>query len=162
MSNVTWKVWNGAEKENHPLPYEDNMFHFTQVEAMLRDGRIVINRVSDLDWRHQEGSDPSDIVGYRILSDSISLNQVKDETPNDPVNHPSHYGGDETYEVIKVLHAWQRMFGLGFDLLTAIKYIPRAGKKDPAKEIEDLEKSQWYINERIRELKGERIEDRKA
>lgn len=31
----------------------------------------------------------------------------------DNVNHPSHYGGDTTYEVIKVINAW----GLGFDLV---------------------------------------------
>lgn len=61
------------------------------------------------------------------------------------VNHPSHYGGDATYETIKVLAAW----GLGFLLGNTIKYISRAGKKDSAKLLEDLKKARWYLNEAI-------------
>ena len=66
------------------------------------------------------------------------------------VNHPSHYGGENNpYEAIKVIHAWD----LGFDLGNTVKYISRAGKKDPTKEIEDLEKAAWYLNSRIKLLK---------
>ena len=37
----------------------------------------------------------------------------------------------------------------------AVKYISRAGKKDPNKYIEDLRKAIWYINREIeRELKS--------
>ena len=32
------------------------------------------------------------------------------------------------------------------------KYISRAGKKDPNKEIEDLKKAQFYLNRKIAEL----------
>ena len=64
----------------------------------------------------------------------------------DSVNHPSHYGGkDNPYEAIKVIRAWD----LGFSLGNAIKYIARAGKKDPDKRIEDLRKALWYIQEEI-------------
>jgi hypothetical protein len=70
------------------------------------------------------------------------------------VSHPLHYGGDTTYEVIKVIEAWEKLFPhLNFNLLTAIKYIPRAGIKDPKKQIEDLEKSIWYLNREIDRLK---------
>lgn len=65
------------------------------------------------------------------------------------INHPSHYGGDTPYEAIKVIEAWN----LGFCLGNTIKYISRAGKKDPAKEIEDLEKAKWYLERRISQLK---------
>lgn len=65
------------------------------------------------------------------------------------VNHPDHYGGDTTYEVIKVIDAW----GLGFSLGNSVKYISRAGKKDAAKELEDLEKARWYLDHRINQLK---------
>jgi hypothetical protein len=43
------------------------------------------------------------------------------------VNHPQHYGGDTTYEVIKVLEAWglDKSFCLG----NAVKYIARHDKK---------------------------------
>ena len=48
------------------------------------------------------------------------------------VNHPSHYGGaDNVYEAIKVIDAWN----LGFALGNTVKYISRAGKKDPNKEL---------------------------
>lgn len=66
------------------------------------------------------------------------------------VNHPPHYGGDTTYEVIKVIDAWD----LGFSLGNCVKYIARAGKKDPAKELEDLEKARFYLEHRIKQVKG--------
>ena len=62
------------------------------------------------------------------------------------VNHPSHYGGEgNIYETIKVIRAWN----LGFSLGNAVKYLSRAGKKDPTKKIEDLKKAIWYIQEEI-------------
>ena len=71
----------------------------------------------------------------------------------DNVNHPAHYGGEENlYEAIKVIEAWE----LGFCLGNAVKYIARAGKKDPAKRIEDLQKAAWYINHEIEGLQGKK------
>lgn len=68
------------------------------------------------------------------------------------VNHPEHYGGkDNPYEVIKII----RHFNLGFSLGNTIKYILRAGKKDPNKHIEDLEKAKWYLEEEIEYLKSQ-------
>jgi hypothetical protein len=68
------------------------------------------------------------------------------------VNHPQHYGGDTPYEAIKVIEAW----ALGFCLGNAVKYISRAGKKDPAKAIEDLEKARWYLDREIATLKAKK------
>lgn len=69
------------------------------------------------------------------------------------VNHPSHYGGqDNIYEAIKVIEAWSLDFCLG----NSVKYISRAGKKDPEKLIEDLEKAKWYLERRIQQLKNEK------
>lgn len=65
------------------------------------------------------------------------------------VEHPEHYGGDTTYETIKVIEAW----GLDFHLGNAIKYISRAGIKNPEKKVEDLQKAIWYINRKIQSLK---------
>lgn len=71
---------------------------------------------------------------------------MKDEQ----VNHPEHYGGgDNPYEAIKVIEAW----GLGFNLGNKVKYISRAGKKDPSKNIQDLEKAKWYLEREISNLK---------
>jgi len=57
------------------------------------------------------------------------------------VNHPDHYLKDSGYEVIDVIEAWDLNFSLG----NAIKYIARAGKKNPEKTCEDLKKAIWYI-----------------
>lgn len=67
------------------------------------------------------------------------------------VDHPTHYGGDTTYEAIKVIEAWD----LGFCLGNAVKYISRAGKKDPSKTVEDLEKAVWYLKREISRVQGE-------
>ena len=65
------------------------------------------------------------------------------------VNHPAYYGGgDNPYEAIKVIEAWE----LGFCLGNTVKYISRAGKKDPAKELEDLKKAAWYLNRQIQRI----------
>lgn len=71
------------------------------------------------------------------------------EPSNDIVHHPNHYGGDTPYEVIKVIEAW----GLGFNDGNALKYIRRAGKKDPNNHIEDLEKACEYLRFEIDRLK---------
>ena len=70
------------------------------------------------------------------------------------INHPEHYqfGKNNEYEAIKVIDSW----GLGFSLGNAVKYISRAGKKHPEKEIEDLEKSIWYINHHIETIKNKK------
>jgi len=69
------------------------------------------------------------------------------------VNHPSHYGGEgNVYEVIKVCEAWD----LHADayLFNVVKYVARAGKKDPAKELEDLKKAAFYLDRRIKLLEN--------
>lgn len=66
----------------------------------------------------------------------------------DAVNHLSHYT-DGKIEVIEFIEDKNLNYHKG----NAIKYICRAGKKDPQKEIEDLQKAIWYINREIRNLK---------
>ena len=76
-----------------------------------------------------------------------SIAEEKKET----VNHPSHYshGGIEAIDVIEA-------FNLDFCLGNVVKYILRAGRKDPNKEIEDLNKASWYLSRRIQELEKDR------
>ena len=68
---------------------------------------------------------------------------------SDTVNHPSYYT-DGKIEVIEYIEDKK----LGYCLGNAIKYISRAGKKDKEKEIEDLQKADWYIKRRIQELES--------
>ena len=67
----------------------------------------------------------------------------------DVVNHPDHYtdGGIETIDFIESKK-------LPYHLGNAVKYISRAGKKDPEKTVEDLKKAVWYINRYISQLEG--------
>ena len=75
---------------------------------------------------------------------------INDDITDDPVNHPSHYNKGKI-EVADFI-ADQK---LNFDRGNAVKYVGRAGSKDPEKEIQDLEKAIWYINHEIKMLKGE-------
>ena len=68
------------------------------------------------------------------------------------VNHPPHYGGDTTYEAVKVIEAWD----LGFHLGNTVKYICRAGKKRRSSELQDLEKALWYLQRKVDSLKDAR------
>ena len=73
---------------------------------------------------------------------------------NEMVNHPNHYfGEDNPYEVIKVCEAW----GLDKDayIFNVVKYVARAGKKDQAKELEDLKKAAFYLDRKIKNLQNE-------
>lgn len=67
------------------------------------------------------------------------------------INHPSHYADGRRYEPIDVIEDWDLDFCLG----NAVKYISRAGRKEPAKFIEDLQKAVWYLNYKIGSLTKE-------
>lgn len=75
----------------------------------------------------------------------------------DRVNHPSHYTWLKEYCGIEVIDITRHM---NFDLGNAIKYILRSGRKkeaditDKQKEIEDLRKAVWYIEDYIKTLEG--------
>lgn len=73
---------------------------------------------------------------------------------SETINHPEHYGGDTTYEAIKVIEAWE----LGFCLGNCVKYISRAGRKSGADPVEDLRKARWYLDREIQRLAKERAD----
>lgn len=76
---------------------------------------------------------------------------------NDMVNHPSHYT-DGRIEVIDFIEDKKLNYHRG----NAVKYICRAGKKDPEKEVEDLQKAAWYINREIQRLEAQKQRDARA
>ena len=73
-----------------------------------------------------------------------TLEQKLDAVLDDPVNHPSHYTSG-SIEVIDFIEDQRFPYHLG----NAIKYISRAGKKDPKALVTDLKKAVWYINRYI-------------
>ena len=76
------------------------------------------------------------------------VKKVKKDEKKEMVNHPSHYGGDTTYECIKVLKAWMSKEEYqGFLRGNAIKYLCRTGKKDA--EVQELNKAKWYLKKLI-------------
>ena len=70
---------------------------------------------------------------------------------SDMVNHPSHYT-DGKIEVVDFIEDKK----LGFHLGNTVKYICRAGKKDPEKTIEDLQKAEWYLHREIQRLSAQK------
>ena len=99
-----------------------------------------------------KGEMPQEICDLFI--DSIaapgSTQEIKPAVDN-PINHPSYYcsGG---IEVLDYILAKDMDFLLG----QVCKYISRSGKKNPDKEIEDLEKAQFYLDKKIKLLKGQK------
>ena len=71
------------------------------------------------------------------------------------VSHPSHYTWLKDKCGIEVIDITRHM---DFDLGNAAKYILRAGHKkdsslsDTQKEIEDLKKAIWYLNDEIQRI----------
>lgn len=67
----------------------------------------------------------------------------------DTVSHPRHYaeGYSHGAEVIDITE------NLNFNRGNVVKYVCRAGKKDPAKEREDLEKAAWYLRRELARIK---------
>lgn len=65
----------------------------------------------------------------------------------DSVNHPAHYNAGKI-EVIEAIEDWKLNYHRG----NAVKYVARAGKKNPDKEVEDLQKAIWYLNRDIERL----------
>lgn len=79
-----------------------------------------------------------------------------DKNRTDNVNHPRHYNSHPSgIECIEIARHY--CFSIG----SAIKYLWRAGLKEDAalgqkqKEIEDLRKAVWFIEDRIKQLETE-------
>ena len=88
------------------------------------------------------------------LTSVSNFEKFWEEAADDRVNHPSYYQDPSGVECITV--ARYRDFNIG----NALKYLWRAGLKkeegtsDIDKQIEDLQKAVFYINDEIELLKG--------
>lgn len=72
---------------------------------------------------------------------------------SDVVSNPRHYtshpSGVECIEITE----W-----MPFNLGNVVKYIWRAGLKDPATEIRDLKKAQWYLAREVARREREAVQ----
>ena len=84
-----------------------------------------------------------DLYGYEVL-----------RITDDNVNHPSHYT-DGKYECIDYMES-KGYINNGY-LFNAVKYISRAGKKDPDKYEEDIQKAIWYLTRKQKYKARDRV-----
>lgn len=79
----------------------------------------------------------------------IEDGSVKIVEDSDDVSHPPHYakGWSNGSEVIDLTEH------LSFCAGNVVKYVCRAGRKDPDKHVEDLEKARWYLDREIERVK---------
>ena len=109
------------------------------VEVIGRDS--LGPRIAD---KHDDG------VHYRIFQDKERDYSAELVEPLvGPKTGRGYYGGTEVLDFINSQ-------GLGFNLGNTIKYVSRAGKKDPNTRIEDLSKAMDYIRFEIERLEGKR------
>ncbi|MBR1438822.1 MAG: DUF3310 domain-containing protein [Synergistaceae bacterium] len=106
-------------------------------------------KISNLFLDSIKAPDTSDKADSSNVTEKCSA-QIGEIRPliDDPITHPSWYnrGGIETLDFIEAK-------GLNFTRGNAVKYITRAGYKDPAQEIQDLKKARFYIDWEINRLK---------
>ena len=98
-------------------------------------------------YRPTASPSESTLVLMKKTTSSATETPVSFQQSKETVNHPDHYQGGK-YEVIDIIED----FDLNFSLGNALKYILRAGIKNPKLKKEDLRKAIWYLE---RELKKE-------
>jgi len=121
---------------------------------MSRELSDVQAKLMELQAEGHSGDEPH-CVGcerYNELS-RIERELIAKQLDSDPVAHPSHYTSGpvcphcgKTIECITITQQFN------FNRGNAIKYIWRAGVKDPAKEAEDLRKAIQYLEFEIARL----------
>lgn len=86
------------------------------------------------------------VVPKRYITEySSKVKEALAEMVNDPVS-PDHY---KAYKGLEIIELTEQM---NFNRGNAVKYLTRAGLKDPDKELEDLEKAAWYVQREIERL----------
>ena len=127
---------------------DTNLLNFTKGNSYtvrgFYDGRYGVSILNDLGMEAHLSNDN--------IENFFTQNYVEDN-----VNHPKHYTSHPSgIECIEITRHY--CFSVG----NAIKYLWRAGLKkdasleDKQKEIEDLNKAIWYINDRIKQLKDDK------
>ena len=82
------------------------------------------------------------------LVEAANVAQEEANEAPDAIN-PAHYQGfSNGAQVVDITEH------LSFSAGSAIKYLARAGKKDPAKHVEDLEKAAWFVQREIQRVKA--------
>ena len=163
----------GATEENTKVlaPLQQALWYYLDSlpEGDIKDRTAKIITALSLPLQNKEGKKLCKYVAVLNIipnkrkiqqyTGTMEYNEIQEDMANkanDMVNHPKWYtqhpSGVECIEITR-----HYCFSIG----NAIKYLWRAGLKaeqgmqDRQKEIQDLEKAIWYINDRIKQLKEE-------
>lgn len=144
-----------------PITAEYNRMKEQVEEAKLREswgkhvcsccGRATYSAGKSRGWRvYRLPDDPGGTREYGVCRDCLEkagcgYPDSTEPAAKDPVNHPPHYkaNGVECIDIIEEFLSPDEF--RGYLKGQVLKYLFRAGKKDPAKETEDYEKAGWYI-----------------
>lgn len=120
---------------------------------LLPDGSSVVNN----NGHHKTVNMPNIVNDLNHFIPTFEVVQSKGKS-EEAVNHPSHYTWLKEKCGIEVIDITRHM---DFNLGNSIKYILRAGHKsevgllDKEKQVEDLKKAVWYLNDKINMLENE-------
>ena len=127
---------------------------FSEPDANWEADQEFLNYIKDTTVKSKESIDHKCIECSSVaitLINGICNTCLSKKDKDDMIKWPSHYNTGKI-QPIDAIEDWK----LDFRLANAVKYIARAGKKDPTKTKQDLEKSIWYIQRYIdKELKNE-------
>jgi hypothetical protein len=133
----------------YPYPTEQH----TDEDYRIKSRRICQEEATKAAVRRGIAAAGRDHQPVRAYEQWAAANLPVEEQPlPDPVNHPTHYaqGWSRGAEVIDITE------NLNFNRGNAVKYLARAGAKDPARELEDLRKAAWYVAREIARLESQR------
>lgn len=116
------------------------------VVMSVEDRYIIKNKVSGILF---EVSREEIEMGAKPIENQKEETSMQKTNVSNAVEHPSYYQGK--IEVIDFIEDKK----LGFNLGNCIKYIARAGKKNPEKLLEDLKKARWYLDREIKNMEKE-------
>lgn len=122
--------------------------NFNGYKITMEKGEFIIKTELGAEWRSKDGENWVKTKFEKVTLPTFGSAPNFDSSKKEEVNHPERYGGDTTYECVKVLEAWMSPEEYkGFLKGNAIKYLCRAGKKDEI--VQELKKADWYINKLI-------------
>lgn len=124
---------------------------FDKVDKDVDLDEPLNDTVSD-ELRKSMGWPPYDDIS--VASKSVnSISSILSSKDN--INHPNHYKTKSGLEAIDVIKAFtEDLKGVeAVDTANIIKYICRWKKKNG---LEDLKKAQWYLNDLIKTVEGDK------
>lgn len=139
------------EKGKYYRCKDDNVFGFTRDHIYLskKDNELV----SDSGTFESESGKWEDLF-EEVTPDVVDTYRRQGKVHEGLVNHPLHYNQHPSgIECIEIARYYCFSIGSAFKYLWRAGLKQEVGKSDVAKEIEDLEKAKWYIDDRIKQLK---------